>query len=38
VSALGEIDQLVATIVFVVNMWARVCIPGGLAPPQPPQV
>ena len=34
-AALGGLGQLAAAVVFVVNMWARVRMPGGVAPPQP---
>jgi hypothetical protein len=34
-AALGGLGQLTAAGVFVVNMWTRVRMPGGVAPPQP---
>ena len=34
-AALGGLGQLAAALVFVVNMWTRVRMPGGLAPPPP---
>ena len=34
-TALGGLGQLAAAGVFVVNMWTRVRMPGGVAPPQP---
>jgi Iron-sulfur cluster assembly protein len=36
-AALGGFGQLAAAIVFVVNMWTRVRMPGGVAPPHPPR-
>jgi heme/copper-type cytochrome/quinol oxidase subunit 1 len=32
-AAVGGLGQIVAAIVFVVNMWTRVRMPGGAAPP-----
>lgn len=32
-AALGGLGQLAAAIVFVANMWTRVRMPGGIAPP-----
>jgi heme/copper-type cytochrome/quinol oxidase subunit 1 len=32
-AAVGGLGQLAAAIVFVVNMWTRIRMPGGLAPP-----
>jgi heme/copper-type cytochrome/quinol oxidase subunit 1 len=32
-AAVGGLGQLAATIVFVVNMWTRIRMPGGAAPP-----
>ena len=34
-AALGGRGPLTAALVFVVNMWTRVRMPGGVAPPQP---
>jgi len=34
-AALGGLGQLVAAVVFVINMWTRVRMPGGIAPPSP---
>ena len=34
-AALGGLGQLAAAIVFVANMWTRVRMPGGIAPPSP---
>jgi hypothetical protein len=36
-AALGRFGQFAAAIVFVVNMWTRVRMPEGVAPPQPPR-
>jgi hypothetical protein len=32
-AALGGLGQLAAGVLFVVNMWTRVRMPGGAAPP-----
>lgn len=32
-AALGGLGQLAAAVVFVLNMWTRVRMPGGVAPP-----
>jgi heme/copper-type cytochrome/quinol oxidase subunit 1 len=37
-AALGGLGQLVAAAAFVVNMWTRVRMPGGVAPPPPPSL
>jgi hypothetical protein len=34
-AALGGLGQLASAIVFVANMWTRVRMPGGTAPPSP---
>jgi cbb3-type cytochrome oxidase subunit 1 len=34
-AAVGGLGQLGAALVFVINMWTRVRMPGGLAPPSP---
>jgi uncharacterized integral membrane protein len=34
-AALGGLGQLAAAVVFVANMWTRVRMPGGIAPPSP---
>jgi hypothetical protein len=34
-AAAGGLGQLAAAIVFVVNMWTRVRMPGPAAPPPP---
>ena len=34
-AALGGLGQLAAAAAFVVNMWTRVRMPGGVAPPPP---
>ena len=34
-AAVGGLGQLAAAIVFVVNMWTRIRMPGGVVPPQP---
>jgi hypothetical protein len=34
-AALGGLGQLAAAVVFVVNMWTRVRMPGGVAPSPP---
>ena len=34
-AALGGLGQLAAALVFVVNMWTRVRMPGGIAPSPP---
>jgi cbb3-type cytochrome oxidase subunit 1 len=34
-AAVGGLGQLAAALVFVINMWTRVRMPGGLAPPSP---
>jgi len=34
-AALGGLGQLAAAVVFVINMWTRVRMPGGIAPPPP---
>jgi cbb3-type cytochrome oxidase subunit 1 len=34
-AAVGGVGQLAAALVFVINMWTRVRMPGGLAPPSP---
>jgi hypothetical protein len=34
-AALGGLGQFAAAIVFVANMWTRVRMPSGAAPPQP---
>ena len=36
-AALGGLGQLAAALAFVVNMWTRVRMPGGVSPPQPPR-
>jgi heme/copper-type cytochrome/quinol oxidase subunit 1 len=34
-AALGGLGQLAASVLFVVNMWTRIRMPGGVAPPPP---
>jgi cbb3-type cytochrome oxidase subunit 1 len=34
-AAVGGLGQLAAAIVFIVNMWTRIRMPGGVVPPQP---
>ena len=34
-AALGGLGQIAAAVVFVINMWTRVRMPGGVAPPAP---
>ena len=34
-AAFGGLGQLAAAVVFVLNMWSRVRMPGGVAPPSP---
>lgn len=33
-AAVGGLGQLAAAIVFIVNMWTRIRMPGGVVPPQ----
>ena len=35
IAAFGGLGQLAAAVVFVINMWTRVRMPGGVAPPSP---
>jgi len=34
-AALGGLGQVAATVIFVVNMWTRVRMPGGSTPSSP---
>ena len=34
-AAVGGLGQVAAAVVFVANMWTRVRMPGGIAPPSP---
>jgi cbb3-type cytochrome oxidase subunit 1 len=34
-AAVGGLGQLAAAIVFIVNMWTRIRMPGGVVPPEP---
>jgi hypothetical protein len=34
-TSFGELGQRAAGLIFAINMWTRVCTPGGVASPSP---